>query len=170
MEIARAMEAADANTKSFKTAADSAIRQFSSQPPRDREAAKNACYRCGHTSHSPADCKFREATCNHCGKKGHISPVCRSKTRPQQTSLPQAKSMRQNRHRKKQHRSTHRVQEAADPRPSDTEASSGEEYHLYRLNERSSEPINVTVTINGKPLTMELDTGAAVSIISDHMH
>ena len=62
----------------------------------------------------------------------------------------------------------HRVQEAADPRPLDMEATSGEEYHLYRLNEHSSEPINVTVTINGKQLTMELDTGAAVSIISDH--
>ena len=69
MEIAQAMEAADANanTTSFKAAADSTIRQFSSQPSQDREV-KSACYRCGHTSHIPADCKFREATCNP--KKG----------------------------------------------------------------------------------------------------
>ena len=87
MEIARAMEAADTNTKSFKAATDSAIRQFTSKPSRDREA-RNACYRCGRTSHSSADCKFREATCNHCGKKGHIAPVCRSKTKPQQMSPP----------------------------------------------------------------------------------
>ena len=69
MEIAQAMEAADtnANMKSFKATADSTIRQFSSQPSQDREL-KNACYRCDHTSHIQADCKFREATCN--SKKG----------------------------------------------------------------------------------------------------
>lgn len=113
--------------------------------------------------HSSADCKFRQATCNHCERKGHISPICWSKTKPQQTSTLQAKSVRQSRYRKRQHHSTHHVQESANPRPSDTKASSGEEYHQYRLNEHSSEPINVTVMINGKQLTMELDTGVAVS-------
>ena len=46
--------------------------------------------------------------------------------------------------------------------------SSAEEYHLYRLNEHLSEPINVTAMINGKQFKMELDTAAAMSIISDH--
>ena len=48
MEIARAMEAADANAKSFKDAGP-AIHKFSSQPTRDRDA-RNPCYRCGCTS------------------------------------------------------------------------------------------------------------------------
>ena len=45
--------------------------------------------------------------------------------------------------------------------------SSGDEYHLHKLGERSSDPIEVQVMANGKEMTMELDTGAAVSIISD---
>ncbi len=31
----------------------------------------------------------------------------------------------------------------------------------------ATSPIKVTVEVEGKPLTMELDTGAAVSIVSD---
>ena len=36
------------------------------------------------------------------------------------------------------------------------------------MNDHTSEPYKVTVEVNGKKLQMELDTGAAVSIISDH--
>ena len=81
MEVARAMEATNTNAKSFKTV-EPAIRLFSSQP--QQRDSHNPCYRCGRTSHSPSDCKFKEATCNHCGKKGHIAPVCRSKAKSQQ--------------------------------------------------------------------------------------
>jgi len=59
------------------------------------------------------------------------------------------------------------VQEAAKSTTSDNEGSSGEEYRLYQMTNRASEPFNVPVLVNGKKLTMELDTGAAVSIISD---
>ena len=126
---------------------------------------KNSCYRCGRTNHSAADCKFKDAECHHCGKKGHIAPVCRSKGKPQQrphlrpkpTGTPQGGS-------KKNHRRTHHIHE---PSASDTDASSGEEYHLHNLEERSSTPINVQVLVNGQQLTMELDTGAAIFIISE---
>ena len=36
---------------------------------------------------------------------------------------------------------------------------------MHNLEERSSTPINVQVLVNGQQLTMELDTGAAISII-----
>ena len=164
MEIARAMEAADSNAKSFK-AAEPAIRKFTSQQQRTGNPP-TACYRCGRSSHQPADCKFREATCNQCGKKGHISPVCRSKAKSPQASKPPAQSYGgQHRRGRGSNRRTHQVQE--DPVESGTEASSDEEYRLHKLTERSSDPITVTVTIDGKQLPMELDTGAAVSIISD---
>ena len=42
-------------------------------------------------------------------------------------------------------------------------------HDLYTINTLSSrvDPIQVNVTINGKELVMELDTGASVSIISE---
>ena len=44
---------------------------------------------------------------------------------------------------KKNQRKTHQVQEAVDARTSDAEVSSGEEYRLYKLHDRSSEPISL---------------------------
>ena len=73
MDIARSMEAADKNTKSFKPS-DPAIRSFSSQSPRTKE--RRPCYRCGRSAHDPAECKFKDAECHHCGKRGHIAPAC----------------------------------------------------------------------------------------------
>ena len=164
MEIARAMEAADANAKSFKDAGP-AIRRLAGLPSRDRDA-RIPCYRCGRTSHAPSDCKFKDATCNHCGKKGHIAPVCRSKAKPLQASSRSTASTGQDRRGRTKQRTTHRVQEV-ESTTSDREANSGEEYHLFMMTDRSSEPIRVSVIVNGKELEMEVDTGAAVSIISD---
>ena len=47
-----------------------------------------------------------------------------------------------------------------------TSDASGDEYFLHKVGERSSAPIEVDVTANGQKLTMEVDTGAALSIIS----
>ena len=47
-----------------------------------------------------------------------------------------------------------------------TSDASGDEYFLHKVGERSSAPIEVDVTANGRKLTMEVDTGAALSIIS----
>ena len=165
MEISRAMEAADANAKSFKEAGP-AIRTLASKPNQSRDA-RSPCYRCGRTSHLPADCKFKQATCNHCGKKGHISRVCRSKAKfPQPSSRPFEPTGQDKQGRTKQ-RNTHRVQEI-ESTTSDKEEGSGDEYRLFMMTDSSSsDPIMVPVIVNGKKLTMELDTGAAVSIISD---
>jgi hypothetical protein len=162
MEIARAMEAADKNSKAFKTP-EPAIRKFSSHAPKPRE--RQSCYRCGRANHTAADCKFKDAECHACGKTGHIAPACRSRPqhktqqfKPKQQGIPQKPQ-------KRHHRSTHRVQDEIPT--SDSETSSGDEYHLHKLGEQSSNPIEVEVLVNDKKLVMEVDTGAALSIISE---
>ena len=47
-------------------------------------------------------------------------------------------------------------------------ASETEELHLFTIGAKATTPISVALAINGKQLTMEVDTGAAVSIISEH--
>ena len=42
----------------------------------------------------------------------------------------------------------------------------GETYTLYSVN-GNTRPIVVTVNVNSKPLQMEVDTGASLSIISE---
>ena len=150
MEIATAMEAVDKNTKAFKPP-EASIKKFS-----NRSTTQQSYYRCGRTNHMASDCKFKDAECHKCGKKGHIAPACRSKTQP---PIPSQQKQ------KRRHNKTHRVQD--DTSTLDTEESSGEEYHLHKLGAHSSHPMEVQVLVNDQRLTMEVDTGAAVSIISD---
>ena len=46
------------------------------------------------------------------------------------------------------------------------ESSSSDEYVFHQVRNRSADPANIQVQINNKQLTMEVDTGAALSIIS----
>ena len=92
-------------------------------------------------------------------KTGHIAPVCRSKpldTRPKK---------KQDQARRHDTGKTHRIQD--DDQLSDHEDSSDNEYLLQKLGERSSDPIEVQMLLNGKKLNMEVDTGTALSIISE---
>ena len=157
LEIARGMEAADSNTKSFKTFEPS-IKKFTSRVP--RSADRKTCYRCGRTGHTPTECKFKDADCHSCGKKGHIAPVCKSSSQ-RKAPKTQERGARDRRTFKK----TNRIH--SDKQATDTEGSSGEEYQLHHVGVRSSHPVEVQVTVNGKQLTMEVDTGAALSIISE---
>ena len=155
MDIASAMEAADKNTKSFRVA-EPAIKKFTSTPAKFRE--RQNCYRCNRPNHNAADCRFKDVECHHCKKKGHIAPACRSKLQnnsKQQRQVP-------NKQRKNYCR-THRVEE--DQTTSDID--SAEEYHIDKLNNRSSKPLEFELVVNEQKLKMELDNGAAVSIISN---
>jgi len=43
-------------------------------------------------------------------------------------------------------------------------------YTLFLMGSQAGTPIQVTLTVNQKPLTMELDTGASYSLISEQMY
>ena len=45
--------------------------------------------------------------------------------------------------------------------------SDSDEHYLFKLRGSSSHPMEVTVTVEDKPLVMEVDTSGAVSIISE---
>ena len=49
----------------------------------------------------------------------------------------------------------------------DATDSDSDEHYLFKLHESSSNPMEVTVIVEDKPLVMEVDTGAAMSIISE---
>ena len=108
----------------------------------ERSSPQRECFRCGNTNHTPDRCRFKDARCFGCGKIGHIGRVCRRrKGRTVQTVHDQV------------------VGEECD------EAT---EYHLHALStQQSSDPITVEVSINGEQVHMEVDTGAAVSLVSE---
>ncbi|XP_019859677.1 PREDICTED: uncharacterized protein K02A2.6-like [Amphimedon queenslandica] len=109
------------------------------------------CYRCGG-AHFAHKCRFIKEKCRACGKIGHIARVCRSKTAGKGPARePFKRDVRTN---------------AIDDNATDEE-SEEESYPVYTLPSSKVAPIKVQIVANGHNMEMELDTGAAVSLISE---
>ena len=101
-----------------------------------------SCYRCGG-KHNQLTCRFKSETCHFCNKRGHIAKVCNSKKR-----------------QSAQNRATHQVTQ-------DTPTDVPTEYNLFNMPCQQVKSLQAVINIEGHPLMMEVDTGAAVSIISN---
>ena len=127
--------------------------------PDDRSAAVNAmdtesqnsqvprgpCFRCGGR-HPSLTCTCKTWLCNSCGKKGHVARVCRSRSSARTTSKQKKQEV---------------------DRPARNESSPEQVHTLFYVKHRPHPPLTLTVRLNEAKLSMEVDTGAAVSLISD---
>ena len=109
--------------------------------------SERKCFRCLRENHTSNECYFKDAKCHVCGKLGHISPACRQK--------------KQNNNGIKTNQLT-------------TSASNDEHlvedtYNMLTCNENMAIiPAYTTgISINGKDILMEIDTGASLPVISD---
>ena len=103
------------------------------------------CWRCGR-GHTADRCRFKDASCHLCGKRGHIRPMCNS----------------------------NRAQANAVEHYDGELCSDFEHFEiantLLAAQSNMSNPYSVVVNVNDVDLTMEIDTGASVSIIPYHMY
>ena len=102
---------------------------------------RKKCYRCNGMTHKPEDCFFKSKACNACHKIGHKESACRSKNQRKQPVLKQV-----------------------------YKSTGEEEYQIMVLNSISSknEAIIIDLTLNGvSGIKMEVDTGAAASVITE---
>ncbi|XP_058836807.1 uncharacterized protein K02A2.6-like [Topomyia yanbarensis] len=96
------------------------------------------CNGCGG-QHLRIYCRFRDIRCHNCDKKGHIAKVCRSKSKNSSTDQVQSQ-----------------------------EPSSEIDLVTTQVNDIiSSGKKMIDVKIDGRPLQMELDTGAPCGIIAE---
>ena len=157
VEVALGMEAADKNAHQLKgnqMAIKKVVPQVASRHTRGaaqgshsgsqtKSSDNQPCYRCGSTQHQSQQCKFKGAKCHYCKKLGHIARVCRQKKASHSGQQPATS------------RQTHQIAiEEDDSLP------------LFHVTSREHQPILVEVEVNGCNLSMEVDTGAARSIIS----
>ena len=159
LEIARGMESADKDTKTFKTT-DPIIKKLGTRPQKSTNTRN--CYHCGCSNHTHTNCKFKNASCHKCGKTGHIAPASQS-TRPPQ---PQRQGDTQRR-KHKTHHVHNEAQPSDDAQSSDGADSSDGDFKLHRVAKKSSDPFMVALWLNGQKLGMEVDTGASFSVISE---
>ena len=118
-----------------------------------KEQTTDSCYRCGE-KHRSSDCRFKSVYCRYCKKQGHIARVCRSRLRAQ-SSKKASDGKTQD---------THQITlEGAPTLPPD-------EYPLFQVSDldkdKRTPPLIAIVSVHGKDLPMEVDTGAALSVIS----
>ena len=155
LELAQGMEAAERTAKSMK-GRETAVNHLAAKP----------CYRCGKTSHDHKECKFRDADCHNCGKRGHIASVCRSK--PKRPNPMAGQRQQQSHQRRQGHRlGTKYVMAKADETNAGSESPDDEYLPLYTVGGSATPPIEIPLLINNVKMGMELDTGAAVTIISE---
>ena len=159
LEISLVLEAATKDTKQLQTATVASSNTDPVPVYKVREIEKPSpavkCFRCGKPNHKALECHFKESVCTKCKKKGHLAKVCHSSGTPQNTS-------------------GHFSQTRSPPAQTNTITPSTqlpEEYQLFSIQQASTDshtkPLTVPVTINGKSVSMEIDTGSAVSFISD---
>lgn len=120
------------------------------------------CYRCDKGGHFAAECWSKDLDCKKCGKKGHIERACKSKV------LDKKKQYYAKPRKYKKRHSVHNVQ--PDQNTQEV-SSSSEEASAYVLSvTRGGEGYWVSPLLDGQPVRMEIDTGSAVSLISDAVY
>ena len=97
-----------------------------------------------------------ERQCHACGKIGHLAKVCRS-SHPSQTAKPTNP-------KGKGTTDKLRRQNWIDSNTEETEPFLDDA--IFKVQGHSTRPITVTLELNGKSIVMEVDTGAAVSLMS----
>ena len=171
LEIARQFETTEATAKSMATSSApatlgaQAVRHVTrqkkkSQPSRD---AEQKCSRCGQGNHRQSDCPARGQVCHKCGFKGHFESCCRSK-RKFQASSTRTTTSRSGAH-------------LVDCSPADAQHADSWEFEraIACIRDRADRARNpaafsVQMNVSGENLDMELDTGAAVSLITERTY
>ena len=151
VEMAQSMEAAAQDAREIQS--KDATTTVQAVAPQRRP--QFACYRCLGTGHAAEACRFKKTRCNKCRRIGHITRACKSGTQSKQADQGQT----QRTSRRRQPQRTHQVEEL-QPETIDI-------LPVYALGPSVPRSYKVPVEINGIPITMELDTGAGVSLVSE---
>lgn len=127
--------------------------------PGNQSASTSQGYRectvCGRKNHRVSDCFYKNATCVRCGKKGHLKYVCKFNF-------------------KNKNSKNVNIIESNVQNLNEIDSDSDTYLKLCHTNINSinkySNPILIQVKIESINLSMEVDTGSAVSLISNDLY
>ena len=165
LQMAQSMESAQTNTTKLQGGETPSVNYNSTPSHRERGARlpsgkqykSKPCYRCGGKC-LLSNCRFVEFICNKCHKKGHIARACMSSTQGRHGEKTPGKQPRP-----PQQATKANIIHGSNP---DTEGDESDSLPLLRVGGQARQPIVVKLTVDGKSVPMEVDTGAAISVIS----
>ena len=156
------METAARSVKELKgkpemyTNTTSTVHKMSGNPSQEQGVACKAvptCFRCGIRGRTVSTCRIdKSVVCHHCGKRGHMQRACKGKNRVTQQSTNPKKS-----------RAVRRVEEEEQELP----MLDSPLYHVKSDESPHSPPIQVKVRVDVCIVRMEVNTGVAMSLMSD---
>lgn len=148
--LAFAMETAQRDATEIHNSTAAIHKMRAAQPSRKSQTTSSypPCQSCGKTNHRRADCYLREAICKRCKKQGHIQTVCKTNS-----------NNGQSRYTKTRPEKVHEVDQYLE------EEEESFTLELFRLTGKTPK-ITVDLEIDGIETQMELDTGSAVSVMT----
>ncbi|KFD48871.1 hypothetical protein M514_10234 [Trichuris suis] len=123
-------------------------------------AGRLNCSRCVDNRHDSRQCPFKNARCAYCRRIGHIQRACHQK---------QSKHGRQLQQQSRRNVRAYVLSDNGEVPNAET-APSKQVAHLLNTHEESTPiipPTVITLLVNGTRLSMEIDSGASSSIISE---
>ena len=130
------------------------------QTERQTGESGGTCFRCGKGGHQPSDCWCKDLECHSCGKRGHIERACRGKKKSKGLSKEVAG---QRKYTDKKKGKVHAVEQE-----SKESSDSSDEVQCHVLSVTgASHGYWTSPLLDGKSVQMEIDTGVAVSLISE---
>ena len=157
VELAQGLEAAAKNSCEMQATSQVTGQHSEEVHAVSYKKTEFVCYRCGQSGHGPAHCTFRTAQCHKCGKIGHIKRMCQSKKTPRVAT--QTRSIKPT-----QNKNSQPVRAVQNETTEQTE-----EYPLHNVESpAATKPLLIEVMINDQLLSMEVDTGSAVTLVSEH--
>ena len=114
-----------------------------------RKTTGKPCWRCGRSNHTAWNCYFKDSECRKCHKRGHVERACKSKGA-----------------------TAKHVAEDAASTDSDEDGEAFEQYGIYRTEKKNikSSPWLIELQLDTQPVTMEIDTGASMTILSSQTY
>jgi hypothetical protein len=143
----------------FTVKASGSRRSFS----KGTAAGERVCYRCEGRGHDSDRCWYKSSMCQFCNIRGHIAKACRKRKQMEQkggqkshNSKPPIQKQPQKPSQKSRPNPTYQVED-------DEEVSLN-----YTLTDKPVSP-KVQVEVAGTLLTMDVDTGASLTVIPAHI-
>ena len=124
-------------------------------PPPNRYV-RSECFRCGGTNHSSQSCRFKAYKCHSCGEQGHLSRKCRKNGQELSTVSGT--------------RAAHCV--LSDDADAEYATENDDVYDesnvcsVYSVGLAKSPPIKVDILVFGVPVTFDVDTGSASTLMN----